>query len=108
MARTVITLADHLRRKSIDRVDAMQQAEVRRLKDEARCDENDSQRRTHINALEHVIRAAWVSPVMGPLHTKKAIAHIEELLAAKDLERPQLTQTLRDSLEIVTNTVGKE
>ena len=108
---TVIQMRAHARKASVARVEQMQKAEVARLTNEAeakaRCDENDSQRRIHMRGLEHVIRAAWVSPAMGPLHTKKAIAHIEELLAAKDLERP-LTQTLRDSLEIVTNTAGKE
>jgi hypothetical protein len=111
MARTVITLSDHLRRKSIERVDALQRSEVRRLTNEAeakaRCDENDSQRQIHIAALEHVIRAAWVSPALGSRLTKKAIAAIEERLTAEGRGKPLLS-TLRDSLEIETNTVGKE
>ena len=107
----VIQMSAHARKASIARVEQMQKAEVARLTNEAeakaRCDENDSQRQIHIAALEHVIRAAWVSPALGSRLTKKAIAAIEERLTAEGCGKP-LLKTLRDSLEIEAFTAGKE
>ena len=101
---TVINLAEKRDAASKARVSAMVSDHTLFQNAKAQDAENDSQRRMHISALDHVISAAWAAPTLGPDLTAKAILTIFERLVAGD-GRPFVT-TLRDNLELIT--AGKE
>jgi hypothetical protein len=101
---TVIQMSTHARKASVARVEQMAADHAAFQRTKAQEAENDSQRRIHIAALDHVISAAWAAPTLGPDMTAKAILTIFERLVAGD-GRPFVT-TLRDNLELIT--AGKE